>query len=205
RTGGNLRHVLDYAKSTECVLLLDELDALAKRRDDHGEIGELKRLVTVLIQEIDDWPPSGLLLAATNHPELLDPAIWRRFEMAVEFPLPSRNAMERFLASLLEGHLDKTAEWSRILSVSFAQRSFSDAERDIMSARRAAVLAAKGLDEVLPDLIGTDSLSKSERIDLAVSLVESGVATQRGAHEITGIARETIRARTRAGSGGGEV
>jgi hypothetical protein len=79
RTGGNLRHVLDYAKSIECVLLLDELDAIAKRRDDAGEIGELKRLVTVLIQEIDDWPSSGLLVAATNHPELLDPAIWRRF------------------------------------------------------------------------------------------------------------------------------
>ena len=54
RTGSNLRHVLDYAKSIDCVLLLDELDALAKRRDDRGEIGELKRLVTVLLQEVDD-------------------------------------------------------------------------------------------------------------------------------------------------------
>ena len=75
RTGANLRHVLEYAKSIECVLLLDELDAIAKRRDDNSEVGELKRLVTVLIQQLDDWPASGLLIAATNHPDLLDPAI----------------------------------------------------------------------------------------------------------------------------------
>ena len=89
RTGANLRQVLDYAKQTPGVLLLDELDAVAKRRDDDAEIGELKRLVTVLLQEIDDWPPGNLLLAATNHPELLDPAAWRRFEAVLEFePLP---------------------------------------------------------------------------------------------------------------------
>ncbi|CAG0947220.1 partial ATP-dependent zinc metalloprotease FtsH, partial [Anaerolineae bacterium] len=81
RTGTNVRFVLDYAKQRECVLLLDELDAIAKRRDDGSEIGELKRLVTVLLQEIDDWPPTGLLIAATNHASLLDPAVWRRFEL----------------------------------------------------------------------------------------------------------------------------
>ena len=70
RTGGNLRLVLDYAKGQDCILLLDELDAIAKRRDDATEVGELKRLVTVLLQEIDDWPATGLLLAATNHPDV---------------------------------------------------------------------------------------------------------------------------------------
>src|SRR5690606_32775240 len=90
RTGTNLRHVLDYAKSLDCVLLLDELDAIAKRRDDRGEIGELKRLVTVLLQQIDDWPPKSLLIAATNHADLLDPALWRRFDVTLEFPIPDR-------------------------------------------------------------------------------------------------------------------
>ncbi len=77
RTGANVRHVLDYAKGVDCVLLLDELDAIAKRRDDATDVGELKRLVTVLLQEIDDWPSTGLLIAATNHSDLLDPAVWR--------------------------------------------------------------------------------------------------------------------------------
>ena len=64
-----MRAVLDFARDHNCILLLDELDAVAKRRDDTTEIGELKRLVTVLLQEIDEWPPSSLLLAATNHGE----------------------------------------------------------------------------------------------------------------------------------------
>lgn len=195
RTGGNLRHVLDYAKSTECVLLLDELDALAKRRDDQGEIGELKRLVTVLIQEIDDWPASGLLIAATNHPELLDPAIWRRFEMIVEFPLPDRPALAQFLSSLLAGHIDDATRWADILAVCFIGRSFSDVERDILSTRRSAILGDGRLDHALSKLLRVDALSKSDRIELAVSLVESGTVTQRRAHEITGVARETIRSR----------
>src|SRR5665213_3572636 len=88
RTGANVRHVLDYAKGVDCVLLLDELDSIAKRRDDASDVGELKRLVTVLLQEIDDWPSTGLLIAATNHSDLLDPAVWRRFEMRVNFPMP---------------------------------------------------------------------------------------------------------------------
>jgi SpoVK/Ycf46/Vps4 family AAA+-type ATPase len=198
RTGGNLRHVLDYAKSTDCVLLLDELDALAKRRDDRGEIGELKRLVTVLIQEIDDWPSSGLLIAATNHPELLDPAIWRRFEMVVEFPLPDRAAMAQFLKSLIDGYVERPAGWAEILGLCFSGRSFSDVERDILAARRSAVLGGRRLDETLGELVLVGSMAKSDRIDLAVSLVENGVATQRRAHELTGVARETIRSRVNA-------
>src|SRR5579859_4696802 len=67
RTGNNVRNIIDYAKSTPCVFLIDEFDAIAKRRDDQIEVGELKRLVTVLLQSIDEWPPSGLLIAATNH------------------------------------------------------------------------------------------------------------------------------------------
>ncbi|KOO11114.1 AAA family ATPase, partial [Vibrio xuii] len=78
KTGSNVRAVLEHAMSFPCVLLLDEFDAIAKRRDDDRELGELKRLVTVLLQTIDEWPATSLLIAATNHGELLDPAIWRR-------------------------------------------------------------------------------------------------------------------------------
>lgn len=92
RTGGNIRKVLDYAKASPSVLLLDELDTVAKRRDDGAEVGELKRLVTVLLQEIDDWPASSLLLAATNHASLLDPAVWRRFDVVVDFPSQTKHS-----------------------------------------------------------------------------------------------------------------
>jgi hypothetical protein len=80
KTGNNLRSALDHAKANEAILLLDEIDAIAKRRSDESDVGELKRLVTVMLQEVDDWPDTDLLLAATNHPELVDPALWRRFD-----------------------------------------------------------------------------------------------------------------------------
>ena len=83
------------------------LDAVAKRRDDSTEIGELKRLVTVLLQEIDTWPEGSLLLAATNHGDLLDPAVWRRFEMVIDFPLPDRRALEAGIQAFLDADIDR--------------------------------------------------------------------------------------------------
>lgn len=196
RTGGNLRQVLEYAKTMDCVLLLDELDAIAKRRDDHGEIGELKRLVTVLIQQIDDWPPSGVLLAATNHPGLLDPAIWRRFELHMEFPLPDRAAITRFIEGMLAPHFAAVREWSGLLGVAFTGRSFSDIERDLSVSRRNAVLEDISLDEQFGRLLANGSIAKSKRIEVATELVEQGLASQRKARELTGVARDTIRRRT---------
>jgi hypothetical protein len=196
RTGTNLRHVLDYAKTLDCVLLLDELDAIAKRRDDQGEIGELKRLVTVLIQEIDDWPSSGLLVAATNHAELLDPAIWRRFDINLEFPIPGREAVSEHLHGVLKGQTRKADVWSRILSVACEGRSFGEIDRDLNTVRRQAVLSGTPIDDYLPRLISAASISKTDRIALAAELVNEKLVTQRQAHELTGVARETIRSRT---------
>jgi SpoVK/Ycf46/Vps4 family AAA+-type ATPase len=195
RTGSNLRHVLDYAKSIDGVLLLDELDAIAKRRDDTGEIGELKRLVTVLLQQLDDWPSTGLLIAATNHAELLDPAIWRRFEELVEFDLPGREAARAFIKALLHRSAPEAEDWSDVLSVVLARHSFSDIERMVNSARRSAALNGKNVGEHLSSLLTIDNLPKQGRIDLAVQLVQAGLASQRRAHELTGVARDTIRER----------
>lgn len=78
-TAKNIRKVFDYANSRPCVLFLDEFDAIAKIRDDARELGELKRVVNSLLQNIDSFSKNNILLAATNHEQLLDSAIWRRF------------------------------------------------------------------------------------------------------------------------------
>ena len=194
RTGSNLRHVLDYAKSIECVLLLDELDALAKRRDDRGEVGELKRLVTVLLQEVDDWPASGILVAATNHAELLDPAVWRRFEMSVEFSLPDIPQIERLSRTLLAPHIDDAGTWSKVLAYALKGRSHNDIEREIIQARRAAVTSGLPLAGQLRTLVRADAgLTHAEKVELARILYLSEITSQREAREITGVARDTIR------------
>jgi SpoVK/Ycf46/Vps4 family AAA+-type ATPase len=195
RTGSNLRTVLDYAKDIECVLLLDELDAIAKRRDDAGEIGELKRLVTVLIQEIDDWPSSGLLVAATNHPELLDPAIWRRFEMVLDFPIPDVPALTRFIHLLLRDRVEHLDGWSRALALCLVGRSFSDVESELISVRRATALEGTDLGDALAGMLRSIPESKAERIELATVLSDEKLMSQRRACELTGVARDTVRSR----------
>ena len=200
RTGTNVRHILDYAKQTDCILLLDELDALAKRRDDVTEIGELKRLVTVLLQELDDWPVGALLIAATNHPLLLDPAVWRRFELKVEFPLPdidaTRQAARRFIgmeADELDGSLD-------LLAVLLAGLSYSDVQLIISRVRKAAALDDDSIEPHLLRVVKDrlSALSHGERIRAAVQLVEHGFCNQSRAHELTGVSRDTIRPRLSA-------
>jgi len=199
RTGANVRHVLDYAKSVNGVLLLDELDAIAKRRDDNTDVGELKRLVTVLLQEIDDWPATSLLIAATNHADLLDPAVWRRFEMRVEFPMPAegavRQAVEKFLGSKAPD------AWNDVLAVTLRGLSFSDIERGLMLARRAAVTRDIPLEEALAEVVENrlEPLPRRERGQIALWLTEAGIS-QRRVHELTGVSRDTIRKKTRPGS-----
>ena len=200
RTGANIRQVLDYAKGTDCILFLDELDAIAKRRDDSSDVGELKRLVTVLLQEIDDWPSSGLLVAATNHGDLLDPAIWRRFEMQVAFPMPTDAAVRQAVNGFLGAEF-QPGEWHEAVAVALRGLSFSDIERQVNSARRAAVVHDRPLDETLGRLVRgrIDPLPRRERGEIAMLLTEAGVS-QRQVHELTGVSRDTIRKKSRSAS-----
>lgn len=206
RTGANVRHVLDYAKGIDGVLLLDELDSIAKRRDDATDVGELKRLVTVLLQEIDDWPPTGLLIAATNHADLLDPAVWRRFEMRIEFPMPNDESVRRAIRTFFAS--DKISNpWLEVLAVSLRGKSFSDIEREVLQARRAAVIRGVPLHEALAQLVQNrmQPLPRRERGEIALWLTEAGIS-QRQVHELTGVSRDTIRKKTKltAGNTGNE-
>lgn len=87
-TAKNIRTVFDFVPSRNAVLFLDEMDAIAKLRDDRHELGELKRVVNTVIQGLDALDPSAIVIAATNHAHLLDPAIWRRFPYKIELDLP---------------------------------------------------------------------------------------------------------------------
>ena len=89
QTSTNLRKVFDSVKNQRIILFLDEFDAIAKKRDDTNELGELKRVVTTLLQNFDNLPSNVILIAATNHEHLLDPAIWRRFNFTITLDLPA--------------------------------------------------------------------------------------------------------------------
>ena len=146
KTGTNVRAVVDYGREFPCVLLLDEFDSIAKRRDDERDVGELKRLVTVLLQAIDEWPSTSLLVAATNHPELLDPAVWRRFDLQLDFDNPSEPAIAQFLRAE-----DVQASAAAELAAIYAGVSYADLRRAVQSARKAAVLSDRLFEEVLAE------------------------------------------------------
>jgi SpoVK/Ycf46/Vps4 family AAA+-type ATPase len=99
-TSKNIRSLLEYAQSEPCVLFLDEFDSIAKARDDRNEIGELKRVVVSLLQNIDNLEDT-ILIAATNHVHLLDPAIGRRFHYKIELLPPEMTERKKIFLSLL--------------------------------------------------------------------------------------------------------
>ena len=102
-TAKNIRKIFDYATRRECILFLDEFDVIAKLRDDKNELGELKRVVNSLIQNIDSFSDDSILIAATNHQELLDPAIWRRFTNVVILEKPQKYEIHQLIHIILDG------------------------------------------------------------------------------------------------------
>lgn len=194
RTGTNIHRVFEHARTTPCVLLLDELDAVAKRRDDSTEIGELKRLVTVLLQEIDGWPEGSLLLAATNHEELLDPAVWRRFEVTLRFGNPTAEARRAALRQLLDGQVLELGVEELVVRAT-AGTSLSTLENDVQAARRRAAISGRNLEEDLLDvqLRRIHELPQSERLRIAVELLRDSALSQRRVSQLTGVSRDTLR------------
>lgn len=102
QTGANIRKIFEYVKDKRVVLFLDEFDAIAKKRDDSHELGELKRVVTTLLQNLDEMQANIFLIAATNHQHLLDPAIWRRFEVTIMMELPTQEQREKIILSSIQ-------------------------------------------------------------------------------------------------------
>lgn len=116
-TAKNIRAIFEFAASTPCVLLLDEFDAIAKLRDDSQELGELKRVVNSFLQNLDSLGPDSVVVAATNHPQLLDAAVWRRFSYRLEMRPPSP-AIRQQLWSQYLGDRFSSAEQSILADLS---------------------------------------------------------------------------------------
>ena len=195
RSGSNLRAALDFAKRSPCVLLLDEIDAIAKRRSDDTDIGELKRLVTVILQEVDEWPATGLLLAATNHAELIDPALWRRFDLVINFKAPEMPAVKQAIKRFLGPDYALFGRWIDILTFAFNGESFSDIERDLQRFRRAVALGTASDADLIEEFVKSRALvlERQGRIDLAVLLAKQTRLSQPTISDITGVSRDTIR------------
>lgn len=147
-TAKNIRSIFDFVAGKNAVLFLDELDAIAKMRDDRAEMGELKRVVNTVIQGIDSLDDSAVVIAATNHAQMLDSAIWRRFPYKIIFTPPDNDLRKTLWAYFLK--LDPEHSIApRLLGNLSAGLSGADIEQRAMAARRRAALASEEINTPL--------------------------------------------------------
>jgi AAA+ superfamily predicted ATPase len=144
-TATHLQRVFDFASKTPMVLLLDEVDAVGKNRDDRNDVGELKRIVNSLLQAMDTFRSDrSIIIAASNHQYLLDPALWRRFDDIVSFPMPSHKELEQLLKRLLNGVRFK----GTVVSVAKAMDSLSFADAERLTVEGVKTMILEGRDQL---------------------------------------------------------
>lgn len=121
-TSQNIKMIFDKAAREKSVLFLDELDQIGKARgSDDKDVGEMRRLVNTLLQLIDYYPENALLICATNHPEIIDTALVRRFQMKINYILPSRDFLDEYYDHLLTKFPHELANIERRYEISFAE------------------------------------------------------------------------------------
>ena len=197
RTGKNLREVLDFAKKNPSILFLDEFDSIAKRRDDSSDIGELKRIVNVLLKELEDWPSECILIAATNHPEILDPAIWRRFDIKIEIDKPDKDTRLQLWEHYLDrGVVEISLDFIEYLSSSF--EGFTPAEIQQISKKSLQKQVVSGgnikvnvLNTILTSFPQIEKNQKKDMIREIKSQLGSQI-TQRELADISGISLSSV-------------
>ena len=210
-TAKNIRAIFDAVPARGAILFIDEMDALAKLRDDRHELGELKRVVNTLIQGLDSLDDEAIVVAATNHPQLLDPAIWRRFPYKVELGLPSKDVREdlwRYF--LLED--DQTSSLPDLLAKMSQGLTGAEIQTIALAARRQALIGGTSLDPgavswavsetaagrlALPDRCG---LSSDQKRKLALTLAAEHQATGADIARLLGVTRQAVSGYLREGN-----
>jgi SpoVK/Ycf46/Vps4 family AAA+-type ATPase len=136
-TSQNLKAVFDKAEKDKAVLFLDEFDQIGKARgNDDKDVGEMRRLVNTLIQLIDYFPEKALLICATNHLDIIDKALLRRFQLSIGFELPSDKELNVYYDTLLSRFPENLKDVNRKFGVSFAE-----AKDDIFTQIKAKIIS----------------------------------------------------------------
>jgi len=154
-TNTRLARLFDYARTTPCVLFFDEFDSVGKERGDIHETGEIKRVVSFLLMQIDQLPSYVVTVAATNHSELLDRAVWRRFQLRLSMPQPSQEILAAFLDRQFETWQEATGISAEALAQKLGDVSFAEALEFCQTVRRQHILslANRALKDILREQI----------------------------------------------------
>lgn len=142
-TAANLRKVFDYLSQYPVVALFDEFDALTKDRGDTADHGELKRSVNAVLQMLDGYRGSSILIATTNYESLLDHAVWRRFDEVIRFELPTLEQVIRLLSLKLSGIRRNFDTDDKQIAAMFDGLSHADIERVLRRAVKEMILSGR--------------------------------------------------------------
>ena len=140
-TAARLKHLFDYVRTTPSILFFDEFDVLGKERGDTHDTGEIKRVVSSLLLQIDDLPSYTVVMAATNHAELLDRAVWRRFQIRLELPMPTTAQRADFVSTFFERLNEPLGMTADTLAKRLGRVSYSEVEQFCLDLFRRYVLA----------------------------------------------------------------
>lgn len=143
-TAGRLDHVFEFARTRKCVLFFDEFDTIAKERADTHETGEIKRVVSTLLLQIDRLPSHVTIVCATNHAELLDRAAWRRFQLRLSLEAPTRTQATTFIESLNAKFGGGFGLAARTLADKLHGASYAELEQFALDVRRRYILELPG-------------------------------------------------------------
>ncbi|MFM8330135.1 MAG: AAA family ATPase [Candidatus Methylumidiphilus sp.] len=139
-TGGRLQKVFDYVRTQRCVLFFDEFEVLGKERGDARETGEIKRVVGTLLTQIDRLPEYVITIVASNHPELLDRAVWRRFQLRINLPAPNRRQIEQFIERFAESRNFRFGLAASTMAEKMTGHSYAEIEEFCVDILRQAIL-----------------------------------------------------------------
>lgn len=139
-TSTRLKNMLDYAKTQRCVLFFDEFETLGKERGDTHETGEIKRVVSSLLLQMDALPDYVVVVAASNHPELLDRAVWRRFQLRIELPMPTMEQLAYFIDLMSKRCQVNFGFAPETLAKQLLGLNYAEVEEFCLSAARRAIL-----------------------------------------------------------------
>ena len=145
-TAQRIAQVFEHASSRHCVLFFDEFDSVGKERGDVHETGEIKRVVSSLLLRIDAVPGYVVVVTASNHPELLDRAVWRRFQIRLELPSPTQGRIEEWFKRFENRHGQPLGRSPRSLAQRLRGLSFAEVEDFGTDVLRQIALNEPGAD-----------------------------------------------------------
>ena len=161
-TASRLRKLMDYVSSRRCILFFDEFETLGKERGDTHETGEIKRVVSSLLLQIDNLPNHVIVIAATNHPEFLDRAVWRRFQIKMTLPLPTRMNIITWVEAFQKRHKIRFEYGSETIAKKLLGINYAELEEFGLSILRRYVLSLP--DSNIKEIVSTEMKNISAKI-----------------------------------------